>query len=84
MSILLNNIIIANHGNDHAAAVRTRAPRVFAARSQALQTLPDSELIERYRFGRADITRIVGLLEPEIGPATHRSNALDAALQVTF
>ena len=61
-----------------------RRERVFRDRSQVLDTMTDAELIERYRFPSQVILRLVDAVQEDIEPATLRSHAIPAHIQVTL
>ena len=53
----------------------SRKARRFRRQLDPLQTYTDSELRERYRFGRESLNYIVDLVADEIAPDTNRNHA---------
>lgn len=61
-----------------------RRPRVFRDRTNPLDYLSDTELIERYRFPRRGIEEIAEIVKMDVSPHTLRSHALDATTKVSI
>ena len=59
-----------------------RAPRVFRDRTNPLDYMDDSELIERYRMDRQSLLELCGVLNDDLEHPTHRSHAIPVSLQV--
>ena len=59
-----------------------RRRRVYDRGLEPFQTYTDDELRAIYRFGRAGIDYIVGLVANDISPKTERNHALSATMQV--
>ncbi|XP_033747957.1 putative nuclease HARBI1 [Pecten maximus] len=68
--------ILGEEGN------RVRRPRVHYDRSSPLADLNDDQLRARYRFGRAGIEFIIGIVRDRLEYPTKRSNALSVEMQV--
>lgn len=59
-----------------------RRERVFRDRTNPLDFLNDSEVIERYRLPREFLFRLIYLVREDVEPDTHRSHALSPCTQV--
>ena len=59
-----------------------RRERVFRDRSNPLDMYDDIEMFKKYRFRREGAMFIIDLIEESLQPATQRSQALPASLQV--
>lgn len=59
-----------------------RRERVFRDRTNPLDFLNDTEVIERYRLPREFLFRLIDIVREDIEPDTHRSHALSACTQV--
>ena len=56
--------------------------RVFRDRTNPLDIFNDQKLYKRYRFSRKGCMFLIDLLSPELEPATQRSHAIPATIQV--
>ena len=61
---------------------RARKERVFRPRNDPLEEMEDEEIRRRYRFNKANVRFILGLIRQEIEPVSKRSKAISAELQV--
>ena len=59
-----------------------RRARTYHRELEPFAAYTDSELRARYRFGRAGIEYIVGLVADDISPGTERNHSLSATMQV--
>ena len=59
-----------------------RRERVFRDRTNPLDFLNDTEVIERYRLPREFLFRLIDIVREDVEPDTNRSHALSAFTQV--
>nr|XP_054770416.1 putative nuclease HARBI1 [Lytechinus pictus] len=65
-----------------AEEVQPHPGRVLRDREQPLDSLTETQLLKRYRFGREAIFFIINLLTNQIAPPTERNQAIHPTLQV--
>ena len=68
--------------NQTKSATKPKIERVYRDRSNYLFTLDDKDLIERYRFPRHVIERLINDVQPLIMRPTYRAHAVPVHTQV--
>ena len=69
---------------DDVIEIDCKEMRVFRDRKNPLKVFNDTEVIERYRFPRNVLIRLVELVREDDERPTKRSHSLSALTQVTF